>query len=388
MSHPDFSDMLYGTSFDSHTPDEVVQAKLEPLRNWIKDNVPHELYRFRRCSERNLDALRNDEVWGSSIITFNDPFECVPEYNLAEIEDYINRTLTFENILAVFSQLKQGYFTEKFDRILPTNAVEATEHFSLPDKDQLEALIKSAKAQVFTFICNGYARFNTDFYLGTKSIAGRYSLACFCEENTSSIMWGHYADGHRGFCLEYDFSKVVNDCNCTCGSNKKYCCPHLMLSNSIAPVIYSAERFDASAGFMSIIMNSLAQMVIPGVQEYYFDPFIGTKILLTKSLDWSYEKEWRLFHQYGADDYKEHRLLTKLKPTAVYLGALISPNNRDQIIDICKNKGIPCRQMIMDFASSKYTVSPLPVDSEEFRAAFEPSSAADATRNVTSQENK
>ena len=386
MSHPDFSDMLYGTSFDSHTPDEVVQSKLEPLRNWIKENVPHELYRFRRCSERNINALRNDEVWGSSIITFNDPFECVPKYDLAEIEDYINRTLTSENIHAVFSQLRQGNLTEKLDCFLPHEAVEATKQFSLPDDNRLDALINSAKAQVFTFIRNGCAKFDTDFYLGTKSIAYRSSLACFCEENTSTIMWGHYADGHRGFCLEYDFSKVVNDCSGTCDNTKKYSCPHLMLNYSIAPVTYSAERFNASAGFMSIITNYIAQIVIPNTQEYYFDPFIGTKILLTKSLDWSYEKEWRLFHLYGGADCKAHRLLAHLKPSAVYLGALISPDNRKQIIDICESKEMPCYQMIMNFASSNYTVYSLPVGSEEFRTAFEPSPVADTTQDTSSQE--
>lgn len=44
-------------------------------------------------------------------------------------------------------------------------------------------------------------------------------------------MWGHYANGHKGSCLEYDFSSIIHPCAQNCKS--VIGCNHLMLSPTI-----------------------------------------------------------------------------------------------------------------------------------------------------------
>ena len=78
MNYDEFARMLYQTSIDSTTTSEVAIRRLTPLRNWIKANVPNKLYRYRRPTAYNLDTLRTDEIWGSTILECNDPYECVP----------------------------------------------------------------------------------------------------------------------------------------------------------------------------------------------------------------------------------------------------------------------------------------------------------------------
>ena len=64
----------------------------------------------------------------------------------------------------------------------------------------------------------------------------RRSIACFTESNDNSAMWGHYADSHRGFCIEYDFQKILTACSEKCADVQH--CTSLMMSPVIAPMIY------------------------------------------------------------------------------------------------------------------------------------------------------
>ena len=74
-------------------------------------------------------------------------------------------------------------------------------------------------------------------------------------------MWGHYANKHNGFCLEYDVSLFSSE---------------LQL---VMPVVYTQKPFDAS---MILDMRGID------------DKYANLCPSLFKSMDWSYEKEWRL----------------------------------------------------------------------------------------------
>ena len=43
---------------------------------------------------------------------------------------------------------------------------------------------------------------NIDLYRSFKKIA------CFSTDYKSSLMWGHYSDGNKGFVIEYDLSEL------------------------------------------------------------------------------------------------------------------------------------------------------------------------------------
>ena len=53
------------------------------------NNVPSKLYRFRSPSEHSFEALVSDQIWGSRIDTFNDPFENEPCYNLDALIEWL-----------------------------------------------------------------------------------------------------------------------------------------------------------------------------------------------------------------------------------------------------------------------------------------------------------
>ena len=52
---------------------------------------------------------------------------------------------------------------------------------------------------------------------------------CLSENNSSVLMWSHYADNHKGICIEYDFESIKN--------NK-------LIYYSLFPVNYTAKPID------------------------------------------------------------------------------------------------------------------------------------------------
>ena len=92
----------------------------------------------------------------------------------------------------------------------------------------------------------------------------RRGCTCFSEINDNILLWSHYADGHKGICLEFDTS---------------------------SPLFSKARKVDYSSEFLKIDpVKFLCGSDEETVEE-------GLKPLFTKYEYWCYEKEWRLFHK-------------------------------------------------------------------------------------------
>jgi hypothetical protein len=85
------------------------------------------------------------------------------------------------------------------------------------------------------------------------AVARRWGVLCFSEEKTDILQWAHYADRHKGICLGFDVS----------GSQGKF-----------GQVKYRTTRFP-----------------FPEKPDVDF----SWNLLSTKSKEWGYEREWRVF---------------------------------------------------------------------------------------------
>lgn len=103
-----FKIMLYGSILESTTSLETVKQVNGSLRKWVRNNIPNSLYRYRNFCDYSINAFENDEIWGSSIITFNDPYECVPCYDLQRLEQEIHDGMVPERIIEKFKQFKES----------------------------------------------------------------------------------------------------------------------------------------------------------------------------------------------------------------------------------------------------------------------------------------
>lgn len=151
----------------------------------------------------------------------------------------------------------------------------------------------------------------------TNKMAEIFLVGCLCTNHKNRLMWSHYADSHKGFCVEYDFS----------GTDEQ------TLSKLPLPIIYTEER-------PLIPWKPALDNTKENIDEATAQLTLG---LLTKDQDWKYENEWRILIK--ASECAEF----KMPPVScIYLGAAIEEKNRKKILTIAKQLGVPVKQMKVD----------------------------------------
>jgi hypothetical protein len=94
-------------------------------------------------------------------------------------------------------------------------------------------------------------------------------VLCLSSRYDSPLMWSHYGDQHRGICIEFDVSNLA--------------------AGSIRRVQYGESR-ELAASAVRDWLHDVASTAISEVER---------ACLLTKSSEWRYEEEYRLFGSLG-----------------------------------------------------------------------------------------
>lgn len=245
---------------------------------------PKSLIKFYNGSYVNennfyLDALKKQELWLSSPYYFNDPFDCVINVNFEEIAR------------EVFLKKVHSFFNE-----------EAAENFLNMVDEKTESL--SLKM--------GSKKYKEN----VGKITDRIFVACFSEPcNLKSLrMWGHYANSHKGFCLEYD---IIDICKCW--------------EDGVLPVLYSNKYYIQQRGKTGQDIRRFK-----------------TTFAFTKAYEWNYEKEWRLLAIEEKAAGKAGFLSPFVTPIRAYLGCRIEEKLKDELIVICKQLGINVYELYME----------------------------------------
>ncbi|MEA4893630.1 MAG: DUF2971 domain-containing protein, partial [Oscillospiraceae bacterium] len=249
----------------------------EKIRN---ENIPSALYKYRGFDSGgySLANFENDQMWLAAPKDFNDPFDALLKNN---IDESIDNQEDWVNHKSDFTQFCIG-------RGLRDSEVE----LAYQTYKEVTESIKKNK--------------NLLNLIHTYRLQSLFRVGCLCETNTSVLMWSHYANNHTGFCVEYDLRNAANDDTA---------------KQNLYPVLYQersdTQRDDACSGI-----------------EYY-----GLYAVLRKSMDWAYEKEWRIVLSFFSMEKPGNIQLPKA--TAVYLGCKINDKNTEKIKDIAKHKSIP-----------------------------------------------
>lgn len=197
------------------------------------------LYRYTSWSDRTKSVLEDERIWFSKMSEFNDPFEGIYDINTdAKPESIV--------ALAVKSMADDDRTWADIAKNIKENVLE-DDFGGLPIKKAFrENLNKSVE----------------DLKNKIKDV-GVLSLS---EDPLSILMWSHYADEHKGICIEFGRS------------------PGEMSMSHIhcRPVKYSREY------------------PIPSLWDILSEEHLLTnKAVFTKSIHWAYEKEWRIWEERG-----------------------------------------------------------------------------------------
>ena len=351
----EFAEILYNARYANVDEPAIAEKSLSVMSAWIKSNIPEKLYRYRAVSDNSISAFRNDEILASTPLTFNDSLECMPCFDYERAKAVIEKDFNSEGFKCKLDAIIQGIIPPELEAIIPTNDADSfIKHINFAvEKYGAEQMSIEAKKVFMTILKWHMEKYASDFYSRTKNSMEYYKVACFSETNTSSLMWGHYAKSHQGFCLEYDFRPFVGDCIRKCDDILQ--CNSLMPNYALAPIIYSPKRFDATESYIAMVINELKDGIKPEVGYYYPNMLLPVKLLLTKSVEWEYEKEWRLFKVDGQIEVKHNRI-AKITPTAVYCGTSMIEKDKSVIVSLAKEKGIACYQMIPHYFSSEYEI--------------------------------
>ncbi len=243
-----------------------------------ENKIPQKFYRYRSLSnEYEIDSIIQEQIWLSAPTEFNDPYDSM--INI-DVEQMLNKYLK-ENkeILSKYNYLA-GKDKRKARRYLEKEKVKVQKDI---DKD-LEKFRKSSR------------------------------IACFSETYDSLLMWSHYADYHRGICLEYSFEDI-----------KKL--------GSFYPIIYT-DKFENLVNYVDIKGGKIDNGAI--------------RLFLNKSKEWSYEKEWRIIDCLSENGAENGRVLKELKPQSILMGCRISDDDGKRISNVANVLHIPVKKMKMD----------------------------------------
>lgn len=283
-----------------------------------KPLIPKRLFQYQRGGEWPIKNLRDGVIFLATPNMFNDPYDCAVKY-----EPHNHRELLRTAAEFVGASLPEGVLAPHIGNPL----LELMTKLAAPDADP--SSVKQAIEAVL-----GHQQKAGELALRSLSdrVRASYRVSCFCERLDSLLMWAHYANYHKGFALEYDFSSVL---------------PESFFSRWLWPVIYQDELYDAS------------EMIPPQPSgEQGANVLFGLASALHKAKDWSYEKEWRLV-QPDIEPVSGGIAKNAPKPVALYLGAETKQPESEELIGIANARDIPVFRMSL--SRTRYEMVPIPI---------------------------
>lgn len=294
-------------------PIDIQEVDINIANNLKYEHLPTSIFKYRDFykSENDkilsLENLENGTIWLANPNTFNDPYDS--SYSIDN--DLLNAHVIEKDFDELFAPYKNNYSQKEELRIrksinpsLEMIKIRIEKAFGRESDEllKLETAIKVVDSQLLTTLQNQNKASHKD----------RLKVCSFSKKNDSLLMWAHYSNNHTGFCVEYDIK--------TLGKENE-------LLKNLYPIIYSNDIYDITKHIINSSKNDL---------------FLLASVL-HKSIDWEYEKEWRLVFQNRAEN-----IYKMPKPKAIYLGSKISKENKVKISKIAESKGIPIIQMVLN----------------------------------------
>jgi len=210
------------------------------------------VYKYRNLNNYTEEMIKNNTLYFSNPLNYNDPFDTLINF----------------------------YFEGDYDLL-------CKKYYELGVKDYKGF----AKSQSINYDFN-------ENYKKYPSLVNQ-SISCFSEKNDNILLWSHYADNHKGICLEY--KTVLND---------GYIC--LLFDSSDLKINYPVPMLK-----VNYIEKPLKKINV--LYTKYFNEQLKS-FLSTKSKIWEYENEIRCIISNSQFKSYPNARLEKNVLTGVYFG--------------------------------------------------------------------
>ncbi|MBC8357657.1 MAG: DUF2971 domain-containing protein [Candidatus Aminicenantes bacterium] len=260
--------------------------------------LPPVIYKYESFDTYSLSNLKNAQIFFNRPVDFNDPFD-----SSLVAQSFENKP---EDIVTFYNQWVSNKLPNLPEKI--PDSVKTVDSIDDVPRDFINMVEKGT---------NEFAEEKQKEYLNN------IGCSCFSEVKDNLLMWSHYSNGHKGFCLEFDTSFEP--------FNKALKVEYSDFFPKINPIKFIIHK-DALA----------RDVLLP---------------LLTKYSCWDYEKEWRIFH-------REPRKLFTYKVEAlkaVYFGASMIYSHLEIICLILQGQNPN-----VDFYNAKRSSDKFEVEFEKF----------------------
>lgn len=239
----------------------------------MQSPLPTHLYKYKSFSVDSLDLLISDKLYFANPNSFNDPLDCNPS-----VKDDIHD-------VDILKKLLKRLIIDNTKKEL-TEAASKINYRGPKTLSKIESMGEIEAQQVLSGIDDYLLIFNEDFNfvindilrIIQKSLMINYTqgVLSLAQDYDCPLMWSHYADQHKGFCIGYDVSN--NDFyeiySLNYGGNR---------------YITTQQIYDMLFGATNDIRKSAKKL-------------IEQVVLLSKAPQWSYEKEYRVIYEQGLQD--------------------------------------------------------------------------------------
>lgn len=218
--------------------------------------IPATIFKYEGTNIQSLLNLKAQSFYMASPLAFNDPYDSALSFQVSDPSD--EDVIKYKEHLLAKHEIPDGVKKELIDMSLIF----------------LKTTLKNAVNQVMA--------------QSVESFAMNKGVTCFSEINDELLMWAHYSDKYKGFCLEF--------------------------RTDIEP-FQKLRKVKYVPKFPLIDLD----LLISGNFEQAVD------LICTKSESWNYEKEWRLIHNAVGTLYTYPKESLK----AIYFGPKIDPQFRE-----------------------------------------------------------
>lgn len=230
-------------------------------------NMSEKIYKYCSINDFFLNVEENTIVLSRPSL-FNDPFDS----NISIPNNIINKTLELIDYFGIILKIKNSINDLPNDLIkfvqLENYGIDSSGLFEPSVKlRNLCKYIKSTNPIVFD--CEN-EKFKEKTLKELIEVKNHILVSCFSKNPSSILMWSHYANSHKGVCIEY-----------------------VSVEEKIYDVNYkeNIEFFDIYS-LASIISGNILKERQNNFDESWLEENYGMPFI-TKSLDWYYEAEVR-----------------------------------------------------------------------------------------------
>ena len=253
-------------------------------------DCPERFYRYRSLADGKAALVERTvhlgEIYFPKPSSFNDPFDCRPSFSFVATKEEMT-----------------SYYGRLVKKLMPGL-----------NREQRKSEVRN-KLGDWERSPRNPETLRRITELHTKQITENIGVLSLSEVPDDILMWSHYADSHRGVCLEFD------------GYFEFFSAAHR--------VEYPQTR--------------------PQINPFRQNPTeMMEAALLTKAERWKYEREWRII-QYKSGSGIKHCPPASL--TAVILGADISDRDAEMVMGWAENRTHPIRVLKASASKTSFALN-------------------------------